>query len=80
MEHAMKLLLLLSMLFALAACDHDTPCDPGQTYAHGVCYAPPDAGPATADASSATIVTGRHWRGTFDENAATDRADVHAPR
>ena len=45
----MKLLLLLSLILA-GACDHENPCDPGQTYAHGVCYAPPDAGPAPSDA------------------------------
>ena len=45
----MKLLLVLSILLA-TACDHDTPCDPGQTYAHGVCYAAVDAGAVPADA------------------------------
>jgi len=45
----MKWLLLLSLVFA-AACDHETPCDPGQIYEHGVCYAPPDADVAPADA------------------------------
>ena len=43
----MKLFLLLSM-WLCAACDNDTPCDPGQTYAHGICYAPVDAGPVPA--------------------------------
>ena len=42
----MKLLLLLAL--ALTACDDDMPCDPGQTYAHGVCYAPVDAPPPPA--------------------------------
>jgi len=45
----MKLLLCLALLLA-AACDHTDPCDPGQTYANGVCYAAPDAGVAPADA------------------------------
>jgi hypothetical protein len=49
MEHAMKLMLVLSLLLG-AACDKETPCDPGQIYAHGVCYAPPDAGAPPADA------------------------------
>jgi hypothetical protein len=42
----MKLLLIL--LFA-CACGHEAPCDPGQIYEHGLCYAPPDAG-VTLDA------------------------------
>ena len=45
----MKLLRLLSLML-YAACESDPPCDPGQTYAHGVCYAPPDAGAAPSDA------------------------------
>ena len=45
----MKWLLLLSLVF-VAACDHETPCDPGQIYANGVCYAPPDAGAPPTDA------------------------------
>jgi hypothetical protein len=49
MDHAMKLLLVLSILLG-AACDRDTPCDPGQTYANGVCYVAVDAGAAPADA------------------------------
>ena len=45
----MKLILLLSVMVC-TACESDPPCDPGQTYSHGVCYAPPDAGAAPADA------------------------------
>jgi hypothetical protein len=47
MDDAMKFVFLLLLC---AGCAHSEPCDPGQIYAHGVCYAPVDAGPAPADA------------------------------